>query len=50
VDGDSPVAYDLDLTVSAVPEPATWIMMIAGVGLMGVMLRRRRPQALQAIA
>lgn len=25
-----------------VPEPQTWAMMIAGLGLMGVMLRRRR--------
>lgn len=27
---------------SAVPEPATWAMMIAGFGLIGVTLRRRR--------
>lgn len=28
--------------VTAVPEPATWVMMIAGVGLIGLQLRRRR--------
>jgi hypothetical protein len=38
---------DLDLTfqtlnVAAVPEPATWAMMIAGFGLSGAALRRRR--------
>ena len=30
------------LTVSAVPEPATWAMMISGFGLAGASLRRRR--------
>ncbi len=30
------------LDVSAVPEPATWAMLIAGFGLAGVALRRRR--------
>lgn len=31
------------LKISAVPEPATWAMMIAGFGLMGASLRQRRP-------
>jgi len=30
--------------ISAVPEPATWAMMITGFGLMGAALRRRRSQ------
>ncbi|HET6970153.1 MAG TPA: NF038122 family metalloprotease, partial [Phenylobacterium sp.] len=29
-----------------VPEPATWAMMIGGLGLTGLMLRRRRPTTL----
>lgn len=32
---------DLILRVSVVPEPATWAMMIAGFGLVGVAVRRR---------
>ena len=31
---------------TAVPEPATWTMMIAGFGLVGGALRRRRAPAL----
>jgi hypothetical protein len=30
------------LTVSAVPEPASWAMMIGGLGLLGLAARRRR--------
>jgi hypothetical protein len=29
-------------TTTVVPEPATWLLMIAGIGLMGWQLRRRR--------
>lgn len=35
----------VNFTVTAVPEPAAWAMMIAGFGLTGAMLRRRRPVA-----
>jgi hypothetical protein len=32
----------VDVTISVVPEPATWAIMIAGFGLAGATLRRRR--------
>ena len=31
-----------DVTFNSVPEPATWTLMIAGFGLVGAVLRRRR--------
>ena len=37
-----------DFEVSAVPEPATWALMISGFGLAGAALRRRRTAALAA--
>ncbi|WP_374656097.1 PEPxxWA-CTERM sorting domain-containing protein [Phenylobacterium sp.] len=45
-DTGSPMAFrtdDMSLTanVSAVPEPATWAMMIVGFGLVGATVRRR---------
>lgn len=33
----------VDVTITAVPEPATWAIMIAGFGLAGAALRRRTP-------
>lgn len=33
---------DIRFDITAVPEPATWSMMIVGVGAAGGMLRRRR--------
>jgi hypothetical protein len=33
------------VTITAVPEPATWAMMISGFGLAGAALRRRRATA-----
>jgi hypothetical protein len=37
-------------TVPGVPEPSTWAMMIAGFGMVGYGMRRRRPQGNAAIA
>jgi len=46
-DGDGPpegdnTQTDVRLPSGAVPEPATWAMMIAGFGMAGAMMRRRR--------
>jgi PEP-CTERM motif len=38
-------AFEVDnLRVTAVPEPETYALMLAGLGLMGFIARRRRPQ------
>ena len=47
VDGDQPLHYGVDLQVAAVPEPATWALML--VGLAGAMLRRRGSTKVGAI-
>ncbi|MDB5680339.1 MAG: conserved rane protein of unknown function [Sphingomonas bacterium] len=41
-DSDQPVSYRFNLQTAAVPEPATWTMMIAGFGLLGGAMRRRQ--------
>jgi hypothetical protein len=38
-----------DLAVSAVPEPGVWAMMLSGLAMMGLALRRRRTPAAQAV-
>jgi len=46
VQSSSPVNYSLKISqLHAVPEPASWMMMIAGFGLAGTAMRRRRPYA-----
>jgi hypothetical protein len=43
--GDRGQGYRLDsLTADVVPEPTTWVLLIAGFGLVGVAARRRRHQ------
>ena len=42
--------FDNIATVSAVPEPATWAMLITGFGLAGATLRQRRRQTAAAFA
>jgi hypothetical protein len=44
-------AFESDtFAFAAVPEPATWAMMIAGFGLAGVAIRRRRQTLVGAVA
>ncbi|MBL8488505.1 MAG: FxDxF family PEP-CTERM protein [Rhodocyclaceae bacterium] len=42
-DGDGSIAlnYDSTMTIAAVPEPETYAMMLAGLGLLGAAARRR---------
>jgi hypothetical protein len=40
-DGRTGGTYGIDLSVSAVPEPATYGMMLVGLGLVGLVKRRR---------
>lgn len=47
LDGSVPsyALFDADLVAAAVPEPMTWMLLIAGFGLVGLGARRRRPHA-----
>lgn len=38
----------IDVNVSAVPEAQTWVMLVAGFGLVGVSVRRRRVERVAA--
>ena len=43
---NQPAYFALDnISLSAVPEPATWAMMIGGFGMVGGAMRRRRSSA-----
>jgi len=48
--GDYFAVDDLVINSHAVPEPATWTMLIAGFGAMGGALRRRQRRSLEALA
>ena len=41
---------DNDVVTSGVPEPASWTLMIAGFGLAGLAMRRRRKEGVLAAA
>ena len=41
-DGDERATYSFNAFLTAVPEPATWTMMIAGFGMAGAVLRRKK--------
>jgi hypothetical protein len=49
-DAQSQTSFTGNIRIAAVPEPATWAMMIVGFGAMGVSLRRRRRQVLAQVA
>ena len=40
--GDSRALYSGELTVTAVPEPGTYALLLAGLGVVGFVARRRR--------
>lgn len=40
-DGDEHANYSFNLVTTAVPEPAAWMLMIAGMGVVGTVLRRK---------
>ena len=44
IDGLSPVETAITWSVTAVPEPATVLSMLAGLGLLGVYMRKARAQ------
>ncbi|QQV76957.1 PEP-CTERM sorting domain-containing protein [Sphingomonas aliaeris] len=50
IDG-APALLDIsEITASAVPEPASWAMMIAGMGGIGFTMRRRKPVVSVSVA
>ncbi|WP_293903916.1 FxDxF family PEP-CTERM protein [Phenylobacterium sp.] len=47
--GTNAASYSGTLNIAAVPEPATWALMIGGFGGAGMMLRSRRRLAVAAV-
>ncbi|MHB8286935.1 MAG: PEPxxWA-CTERM sorting domain-containing protein, partial [Caulobacteraceae bacterium] len=41
ISGTATFAKDVTSVTSAAPEPATWLLMIGGIGMVGAVLRRR---------
>ncbi|HVI06358.1 MAG TPA: FxDxF family PEP-CTERM protein [Sphingomicrobium sp.] len=50
VNGTTGGAFTGNLTISPLPEPATWAMMLLGFGAIGLTVRSRRKQVLAQIA
>jgi hypothetical protein len=48
--GNASYAGTLAFAVSAIPEPATWAMMVGGFGLVGNAMRRRRSEGRISLA
>lgn len=48
--GNGSYGGSISFTPGAVPEPATWAMMLGGLGLVGGMLRRRSRKSVPALA
>ena len=46
--GQPPIAFLDGVSLTAVPEPATWALLLAGFGAVGIQVRRRRPAAVAA--
>ncbi len=44
------IGWNLRTAAPAVPEPGTWMMMLAGFGLVGASVRRRRQSGVAALA
>ena len=49
-DGDNRASYSFDAIVSGAPEPETWALMLAGLGLAGAAIRANRRRPTSAIA
>ena len=49
-DNQGPLLDNISLSIAAVPEPATWAMMILGFGLIGASLRRRKAASVAQLA
>lgn len=47
--GDGAFGGDTSFTVTGVPEPASWAMMLSGFTMLGVAMRRRNVGATQAV-
>ena len=50
VNGSNTGAFTGNITISPLPEPATWAMMLLGFGAIGLTVRSRRRQVLAQVA